>query len=397
MFIISYTFYIALAILFVPTLMFCIECLLGLYYHDRKNTLQTFTRKTSDIRSAIIVPAHNEEDVINDTLTLLSEQLTDKDTVYVVADNCSDNTIELCKAYDVNVLERNDDKNRGKGFALDFGLQHIQNSTQEVIIILDADCLLGEDALAHLKEACIHYNLPIQAKYLIQHRELTSFTKKISEFAVLVKNSIRLNGMRILNLGVPLCGTGMAFPWDQIKHSQLASSEIVEDMKLGVDLAIAGAPPLYFPQATVTSYFPTSEESLKSQRERWEHGHLGIIQSMWRPLLGQSIIQKRLALLGVLIDITIPPLAVLILMQGFAFVVSLILALVFSSLSYAILPTMFLGVITCVVLIVWHAEGRHILTGKDLILLPSYIFSKLNIYKKFIKGRQKSWVKTDRN
>lgn len=35
-------------------------------------------------------------------------------------------------------------------------------------------------------------------------------------------------------------GTGMAFTWPVISQAALASGHIVEDMKLGMDLALAG-------------------------------------------------------------------------------------------------------------------------------------------------------------
>ena len=50
----------------------------------------------------------------------------------------------------------------------------------------------------------------------------------------------------------------MAFPWDVIRSANLANGFIVEDMKLGLDLALAGHSPVFCPSATVTSTFPTS-------------------------------------------------------------------------------------------------------------------------------------------
>ena len=72
----------------------------------------------------------------------------------------------------------------------------------------------------------------------------------------------------------------MAFPWDVISSAELASASIVEDLKLGLDLALAGNPPVFVPLLGVTSNFPPSFGSAQSQRARWEQGHLTTILTM---------------------------------------------------------------------------------------------------------------------
>ena len=52
----------------------------------------------------------------------------------------------------------------------------------------------------------------------------------------------------------------MTFPWEVISQAELASGHVVEDLKLGLDLARIGYPPLFHPLVTVTSYFPSSVE-----------------------------------------------------------------------------------------------------------------------------------------
>ena len=69
----------------------------------------------------------------------------------------------------------------------------------------------------------------------------------------------------------------MAFPWDLIKSENLATGEIVEDLKLGLELAIRGKAPLFCPSARVVSRFPSTQAGIDSQRQRWEQGHLNMI------------------------------------------------------------------------------------------------------------------------
>ena len=67
----------------------------------------------------------------------------------------------------------------------------------------------------------------------------------------------------------------MAFAWQDLAVLNLATGHLVEDLKLGLECAALGKPPMFCPDAVVNSHFPTSQEGLNIQRKRWEHGHLG--------------------------------------------------------------------------------------------------------------------------
>src|SRR5574344_1527194 len=59
---------------------------------------KTFPKSDKINKVAIMIPAHNEESVIFDTIRLLKEKQTyphDMFDIYVVADNCTDNTAAL--------------------------------------------------------------------------------------------------------------------------------------------------------------------------------------------------------------------------------------------------------------------------------------------------------------
>ena len=57
-----------------------------------------------------------------------------------------------------------------------------------------------------------------------------------------MKNWVRPLGLSNLNLPCQLMGTGMAFPWELIRSANLASGSIVEDTKLGLELASGRTP-----------------------------------------------------------------------------------------------------------------------------------------------------------
>jgi len=71
---------------------------------------------------AVVVPAHNEQACISRCVTnLLScDKPSGKFSVYVVADNCTDDTAARAEAAGAQVLVRHDEQRRGKGYALDY-------------------------------------------------------------------------------------------------------------------------------------------------------------------------------------------------------------------------------------------------------------------------------------
>ena len=76
----------------------------------------------------------------------------------------------------------------------------------------------------------------------------------------------------------------------------------MEDLKLGLDFALAGNSPIFCPSARVTSDFPFSVEGVQSQRLRWEQGHIGMILTTAPRLIFPAIVQANLDLLALAFD-----------------------------------------------------------------------------------------------
>jgi cellulose synthase/poly-beta-1,6-N-acetylglucosamine synthase-like glycosyltransferase len=73
-------------------------------------------------RVGVLIPAHDEEETLPETIAEIKPQLRDGDRLLVVADNCSDDTAAVAKSLGAEVIVRIDLNNRGKGFALDCGI-----------------------------------------------------------------------------------------------------------------------------------------------------------------------------------------------------------------------------------------------------------------------------------
>ena len=264
-------------------------------------------------RLAVLMPAHNEIALIGGALRSIRPQLLACDRILVVADNCVDETAAAARAEGAEVIIRTDPERRGKGYALDFGVRHLERDPPDIVVIFDADCQLKPETIDRLARLCARTGRPTQALYTMCSPNGAGIMTRIGEFAWTVRNTIRPTGLKRMGMPCQLMGSGMAFPWMRIRNATLATGHIVEDLKLGIDLAHAGAAPLFCPQAEVISYFPASKEGVSSQRTRWEHGHLSIILSEFPRLLLRSLRNRDARLLAMALDLIVPPLALLML------------------------------------------------------------------------------------
>ncbi len=348
-------------------------------------------------RVAVLVPAHNESTGIVATLEALRAQLQAGDRLLVVADNCSDDTATLARAAGAEVIERSDSQQRGKGYALDFGVRHLESDAPEVLIIVDADCQVGEGAIERLAIRCIQSGRPTQALYLMHAPSGSGLKVRIAEFAWCVKNLLRPTGWVRLGWPCQLMGSGMAFVWRDLALIDLASGHIVEDLKMGLDFCRNGKPPLFCPDAKVSSYFPRSEEGLSSQRTRWEHGHLGVILSDAPKLLVESLGRRNWKLLGMTLDLLVPPLALLTLVVVAAFVLAWLLFGLSGLPAPAAIATVGVVMLGISILLAWARCGREIISFVSLLYAPFYAAKKIPLYLGFLLKRQVDWVRSKRD
>lgn len=361
--------------------------------HQNHNTVRTPPASSSYV---VMIPAHDESTNIAETITRLKPLMTDSGRILVVADNCSDNTACLARQCGVDVTERHDVERRGKGYALSFGLQQLQHSPPDVVVVLDADCEFTSGGPADLVAEAAASEAPIQCHYAMRLRGCESPAERIVHFAWRLKNYLRPLGLRFLNLPCQLAGSGMAFRWEQLRLVNIASANLVEDLELGINLALAGACPRYFADVVVKSQFPTSAPGMQTQRERWEHGHLQVILAQVSPVILASLKRRDFRLFALALDISVPPVSLLLLLN----LANTLLSLVIATLGWSLLPIA-LSLLSCALLAgaivgAWALSARDLISPAELIRAALHSAKKIDIYLRFFTRRQRQWIRTDR-
>ena len=382
----------------IPSSWFFLECLLGSFYRPRSRPVGE-TSTGSPHRVVILMPAHDEQAGIQHTVRTLSPQLDAHTHLWVIADNCSDDTARLAAESGAHVIERHDPTQRGKGYALAFGIEQLAADPPDVVVIVDADCEVSTDGIRRLAEHALAVQAPVQADYWLAPSQQPSARSVVSALAFLIKNRVRPRGLAALGQPCLLTGTGMAFPWEVLRKAPPTRDHLVEDMVMGLDLAELGHAPRLCPEVSVLSALPERDKAASAQRKRWEHGHLATLLSHGPRLVARGLRSARLDLLTLALDLLVPPLSllVLLLLAGTALCAACWLIFTTSLLPLQIFA-LSLAAIGVGVLLGWYAYGRQLVRARDLLSVPLYLVWKLPLYIGFFaRKKQSSWERTERS
>lgn len=376
----------------ILSLCFAAEALAGLW------PLAPVRKRSSDglVPAVIVVPAHDEQQSIAATVAALRAEAEGIADVIVVADNCSDRTAALAAEAGARVIVRSDPARRGKGFALAFARDQLAKAPPAAVLIVDADCRIDRVSIAALIAAVGAHDGPGQSVNLLRPDLAAPPFVQVSNFAFMIRNLIRQRGLQRLAGRVHLTGTGMAFPWPLFATADLGGSSIVEDLNLGVTLAAKGHPARLVEGAHVWSAAAAAKDTLQ-QRARWEGGFLTTALPAGLRTLGKSVAALDGRGVAAAIDLCIPPLVILGLIDAAA------LALLGLAAVLGASPAPFIAVLAATIVAVviialaWHREGRAFASPGAIASIPLYALRKLPLYARLlIRGAPRDWVRTDR-
>lgn len=383
-----------LALILAPfillTFCFAVELLAGLWpLRSRAAEMRT------GASAVVVVPAHNEETSLERRLTALKQHVGELGRILLVADNCTDGTARIGRSVGVEVIERSEPDRRGKGYALDFARQHLSASPPRVVLIVDADCSTDASSIGRLIARCAASGRACQAINLQSPAPSGSPAVQLSTFAFFIKNVIRQRALQRIAGRVHLLGTGMALPWAVFSEAELATADIVEDLKLGVELAGAGHAPMLVEEAAVWSD-PESERGTLSQRRRWEGGFLQNALRSGPKLMAASVGRADLRAVWAALNLLIPPLALLVSFDLAALLVGALIVWLTGADTWPLLVLAGSLMLACVgLLAAWAAGGRQFVGLGGLARIPLYLAWKLPLYLGLARrGAPREWLRT---
>lgn len=380
-------------VLMVPAVFLLVEVLAAVFLPDREASLAR--EVCTDFSFKVIIPAHNEELIIGRSLISLLSQV-DAGRVLVVADNCTDRTAEIVRGFGVEVLERMSCGQRGKGYALDYAIDHLKNHATDVLVFMDADCTVRAGKLSQLAALAFRLERPVQAVNIQTGSDGSSISGCVSELAMLFKNFIRPLGLQKMGMPCLLTGTGMAIPWHAVEAVNLASGNIVEDLQMGIDFVCAGLDPFYAEEVIVISDAPGAADCFQEQRRRWEHGHLLTIRQQVPRLLKMAIKQRRLTNFILALELGIPPITSYTYLLLVFIVLAIILVMATGEVHALTIGVVPLCVLAIALLLGWIKYGMKVLPIWSIMRIPFFMIWKIPVYLRFFVCPEKKWKRTGR-
>jgi GT2 family glycosyltransferase len=351
------------------------------------------------LRWAIVVPAHDEETGISDTVRslLATDYPADLRDVVVVADNCTDRTVVVAAEAGARVLERQDERRRGKGYALRFAFDRLLDEGRvEAIAVVDADTVVSPNLLQAFAARLSDGAGALQAHYGVRNAD-ASWRTRLLAIAFEAFHGVRSRARERLGLSCGLRGNGMAFRADVLREVPHEAFSIVEDLEYGIQLAHAGHRVQYVEEARVFGLMAATEAASRSQRRRWEGGRKGMARRHAARLLGRAWRERSAVFLDLALDLLVPPLSTLVVACA-AGVGATVFAHGLGS-QVRVAPWLW-G--TCTVSLVGYVLRGWTLSGVgwrglvDLLASPFYVGWKLLLRPSSASRPSEEWVRTQR-
>ena len=349
-----------------------------------------------------IIPAHNEEIVVGNLIASLQKQNYPKDLydIYVIADNCTDNTAEVARKAGAIVYERFDEEHKTKGYALDWFLKQKieENAPYDAFCIFDADNIVDVDFLKNMnKKLC-------QGEEVVQgYRDIKNPTDSwvSAGYAIFYWTMNRFYHLARYNLGLsPLInGTGFMVKFDLVKPTNECDTvTLTEDIEFSLKTIISGKKLGWATDAIVYDEQPVGFKQSWSQRSRWTVGHIQCLKEYTKPLAAAVKEHKTLmnfdGLLYMLGSIPMFVLTIVLLLLNFVMYFGNGMTttdLIINCLRY-LLPTFLLPIFTAIIIMILDKKPIKPML-KGLALYPLFLGSWLLINFKCLFKRETKWEK----
>ena len=358
-----------------------------------------------DHKFMAIIPAHNEESVVANLVESLKKQEYPKELIdiYVIADNCTDNTAQVAKEAGAIVYERFDSTRKTKGYALQWFLKQKieENADYDAFFIFDADNIVDKNFTKNMnKKLC-------QGEDVVQgYRDIKNPTDNwiTGGYALFYWMMHRLYHLSRYNLGLSalLNGTGFMVRFDVIKPEGWNTETLTEDIEFSLKRIIAGSKVGWATDAIVYDEQPTGFKQSWSQRSRWTVGHIQCMQKYTGRLINGIKEHKDLKSIdGFLyiigsIPMFITTLALLAINMFIYLADQMTGAELLLNYAMYIVPTFFLPILLAV--FIMKLDGRPIKPMiKQILCYPIFMATWLAINFKCLFKRETTWEKIEHN
>ena len=271
---------------FTITLYYLVLALFGFY--RKKNDKKYKAEK----KFALIIAAHNEEVVVANLIESLKHQNYPKELydIFLIADNCTDNTAKIGREHGAKVFERQNKEKRGKGFALEWMFAKIfkMKENYDAIAIFDADNIASNNFLMEMNnKMCEGYKV-VQG-YLDSKNPYDSWITQSYSIAFWSANRMFQLARANLGLSNQIGGTGFVVSTKVLKELGWGATCLTEDLEFSCKLILNGEKVGWAHDAVVFDEKPLTLKQSWNQRKRWMQGFADVGSRYFTKLLKKAI------------------------------------------------------------------------------------------------------------
>jgi len=229
----------------------------------------------------IVIAARNESSVIKNLIDSVraNDYPQAMVKIFVVADNCTDNTAQICRDLGCVVIERFNKEKVGKGYALNYLFNELHTNPKyseiipEAYIVLDADNLIKQNYITEMNKMydCGH-------KVIASYRNTKNFGQNwlTSGYAFwFIHDSRHMNNARMITKNsCIIAGTGFLISQEVVKeYNNWEFFTLTEDIEFSTTYALSKRKVAYCSSAEFFDEQPASFKQAWTQRERWARGY----------------------------------------------------------------------------------------------------------------------------
>ena len=259
---------------------------------------KVFPSAPMDKHYAVLISARNESAVIANLIGDLQSQSYPRELIdiWLVADNCTDNTADIARNMGCHVVERFNQQQIGKGYALSYLLDNMIESgyaqRYDAYFVFDADNRLDHHYVEEMNKA-----FQSGFKVLTSYRNSVNLNENwVSSGTALwfLRESRFVNSSRmVIGSSCHVAGTGFMFSREIMERNNGWKFHLLtEDMEFTMDCVLHGDRVGYCGSAILYDEQPTSFKQSWRQRVRWSKGYLQVFR-YYGPAMIRHGIQER--------------------------------------------------------------------------------------------------------
>jgi cellulose synthase/poly-beta-1,6-N-acetylglucosamine synthase-like glycosyltransferase len=271
----------------------CYYLILGFAGFFRKKENKNYTPKN---KFALLIAAHNEEVVVGSLIESMLKLDYPKEMydIFVIADNCTDNTAKISKEYNVNVCERFCEDKRGKGYALEWMFSNLfkMDKKYDAVAIFDADNLVHKNFLKEINSK-LQSGYKVVQGYIDSKNPEDSWIAAAYSIAFWTQNRMFQLARENVGFSNQIGGTGFAIETNTLKELGWGATCLTEDLEFTCKLVLNGEKVGWAHDAIIYDEKPLKLKQSWTQRKRWMQGFTDVASRYFFKLIKKSIVDRK--------------------------------------------------------------------------------------------------------